>query len=144
MSARFGQPERAGSYAVIGGDAEDDARFAFEIAPPPQSFQPLVGEKVEDLLIDDVMRGGPDLRPRVGRGVDRDLPARQRREIGVDAFRPRRAVDAVRWKYLELRVVRLVRAARGDGRHFLVAGLAQQPLDVRTYHLGVGHIKRAR
>src|SRR5262245_55547710 len=89
------------------------------------------------------MRGWPDLRLRVGRGVDSDLPARQRGQFGEDAFRPRRAVDAMWRKYLELRVARLVRATRGDCRHFAVAGLAQLPLDVQTYRLGAGHVERA-
>src|SRR5262245_66022035 len=88
------------------------------------------------------MRGGPDLRLRVGRGVYSDLPARQRGQFGEDAFRPRRTVDAMWWEYLELRVTRLVRAARGDCRHFAVAGLAQQPPDVRTYRLGAGHVEQ--
>src|SRR5262245_10084435 len=90
------------------------------------------------------MRGEPDLRLRVGRGVYRDLPARQRGQFGEDAFRPRRTVDAMWWEYLELRVARLVRAARGDCRHFAVARLAQQTLDVRKYRLGAGHVERAR
>src|SRR5262249_39848003 len=99
--------------------------------------------KIEDLLFDDVMRGGPDLRLRGGRGVDRDLQSRQSGQVGEDAFRARRTVNAMRRKYLELRIVRLVRAARGDGRHFAVACGAQQSLEVRTYRLGVGHAERA-
>src|SRR5215468_3012953 len=90
------------------------------------------------------MRGGPDLRLRVGGGVYSDLPARQRGQFGEDPFRPRRAVDAMWREYLELGVAGLVRAARGDCRHFAVAGLAQQPPDVRTYRLGAGHVERAR
>src|SRR5215510_588194 len=89
------------------------------------------------------MCGGPDLRLRVGRGVYRDLSARQRGQFGEDAFRPRRTVDAMRREYLELRVAGLVRAARGDCRHFAVAGLAQQPPNVRTNRLGAGHVERA-
>src|SRR5262245_26078827 len=90
------------------------------------------------------MGGAPDLRLRVGCGVYRDLPARGRGQFGEDAFSPRRAVDAMWWEYLELRVAGLVRAARGYCRHFAVAGLAQQPPDVLTYRLGAGHVERAR
>src|SRR5262249_29405681 len=124
MCACCAKSKPTGSYAVIGRYAEDDTGFILESPLLPQTIEPLIGKKIEDFFLHNIVSFGSQDRILIRSGINRNFVFGKRRQIGEDALGAARSINAMRREDFKFGVVCFVGAAWRDCCDLLLPGRA--------------------